>query len=189
VPCVVRRYGLSHDDKFLFAPANPHVSNSWWGILQTSAASLDLPGAYFTLETSGSPMPITWRGRESFLFSATVTITKRAANQRTYSRIAAAPHCRGSQRRSEFKVCEFARIIRMSWRNFFSLTVMHITTLVRSHRYPVIRSRKILIVAATGFIDEDETNDLYNVPVRERKINRVFHPKACRAHSPKTSIL
>ncbi len=48
VPCVVRRCGRGHDDTFIFAPTNPHVFNSWWGILQTSAASLNLPEAYFT---------------------------------------------------------------------------------------------------------------------------------------------
>jgi hypothetical protein len=56
VPCVVRRCGRGHDNTFLFAPANSHVSNSWWEILQTSAASLNLPKAYFTWEPAGSPM-------------------------------------------------------------------------------------------------------------------------------------
>jgi hypothetical protein len=56
VPCVVRRCGRGHDGTFLFARAYPHVSNSWWGILQTSAASLNVPEAYFTCEPPASPM-------------------------------------------------------------------------------------------------------------------------------------
>jgi hypothetical protein len=56
VPCVVRRCERGHDDTSLFAPANPHVSNYWWGKLQTSAASLNLPGAYFTWKLPGSPV-------------------------------------------------------------------------------------------------------------------------------------
>ena len=48
VPFVVRRCGRGHDDTFIFAPAKPHIFNSWWGILQTSAAFLNLPEAYFT---------------------------------------------------------------------------------------------------------------------------------------------
>ena len=58
VPCVVRRCGRGNNDTFLFAPANPQVSNFWWEILQTSEASLNLPGAYFTWEPPGSPMMI-----------------------------------------------------------------------------------------------------------------------------------
>ncbi len=48
VPCVVCRCERGHDDTFLFAPANSHVFISWWGILHTSAASLNLPEAYLT---------------------------------------------------------------------------------------------------------------------------------------------
>ncbi len=51
---LVSRCGRGHDDTFLFARANPQVFNYWWGILQTSAASLNLPEAYFTWESPGS---------------------------------------------------------------------------------------------------------------------------------------
>ncbi len=48
VPCVVCRCGRGHDGTFLLTPAKPHVSNSRWVKLQTSAASFNLPEAYFT---------------------------------------------------------------------------------------------------------------------------------------------
>ncbi len=56
VPFVVRRCGCGHDDTFLLAPVNPHVSNSCWGILQTGATFLNQPEAHFTREPPGSPM-------------------------------------------------------------------------------------------------------------------------------------
>ena len=55
----------------------------------------------------------------------------------------------------------FARIVCMSWREIFPLTLMQITRWAKEHQRPVIRWRKILIGAAAGFIDEDETEELF----------------------------
>lgn len=55
----------------------------------------------------------------------------------------------------------FARIACMSWREIFPLTVMQITRWARAHKLPVIRWKKLLIGASAGFIDEDETEQLY----------------------------
>ena len=56
---------------------------------------------------------------------------------------------------------QFARIVAMSWREVYSLTVLQITRWARAHKLPVIRWRKILTGAAAGYINEDETELLF----------------------------
>lgn len=56
---------------------------------------------------------------------------------------------------------QFARIVAMSWREVYPLTVLQIYRWAKVHKLPVIRWRKTLTGAAAGYIDDDETELLF----------------------------
>ena len=56
---------------------------------------------------------------------------------------------------------KFAKIVAMSWREIFPLTVMQITRWAKVHSLPVIQWPKELIGTAAGYLDQDETVLLY----------------------------
>ena len=56
---------------------------------------------------------------------------------------------------------QFARIVAMSWREVYPLTVLQITRWARTHNLPVIRWRKILTGTNAEYISEDETKNLF----------------------------
>ena len=55
----------------------------------------------------------------------------------------------------------FAKIVAMSWREIYPLTYLQILNFARVHNLPVVKWRKTLIGATAGYINDDETEELY----------------------------